>query len=87
VAPRHRKLTQVPMMRSIVHRLRVSSIIGTCLLAALYVVSVPADAILDNLTDELISPPCRIGSLQSWQGKPCVVPLGTPSAGDSADSD
>jgi len=77
----------VPMMRSIVHRLRASSIIGSCLLAALYVVSVPADAILDSLTDDVISPPCRIGSLQSWQGKPCVIPLVTPSAGDSADGE
>src|SRR5262249_1929818 len=28
----------------------------------------------DGLSDEAIFPPCRIGSLQSWQGRPCVVP-------------
>jgi hypothetical protein len=27
----------------------------------------------DGVTDEWISPRCRIGSLQSWQGQPCVV--------------
>jgi hypothetical protein len=54
------------------------------LLASLSVVSVSADAILDSLTDELISPSCRIGSLQSWQGQPCVVPMANGSAGEIA---
>jgi len=29
--------------------------------------------IRDGLTDDVISPSCRIGSLQSWQGLPCVI--------------
>ena len=29
--------------------------------------------IQDGLTDDVISPACRIGSLQSWQGRPCVI--------------
>ena len=27
----------------------------------------------DDAADELISPSCRTGSLQSWQGRPCVI--------------
>jgi hypothetical protein len=34
------------------------------------------DPIQDALADDLLSPWCRIGSLQSWQGRPCVVPMG-----------
>ena len=57
------------------------------LLAALFVVSLFAgdqDALRDGLTDDLISPCCRIGSLESWEGRPCVVPLRTGSVEGTA---
>jgi hypothetical protein len=46
------------------------------LLAAISVAIAPAwnqSPIRDGLTDDVISPTCRIGSLQSWQGQPCVI--------------
>jgi hypothetical protein len=56
------------------------SVIGMGLLTALFVATASAGAqasIQDELTDELISPSCRIGSLQSWQGQPCVIAMGS----------
>jgi hypothetical protein len=70
-------------MRSMSRTPGVRPVIGACLFAALSVVSVPAwdeDPTRDGPTDELLSPSCRIGSLQSWQGRPCVVPIGPTSA-------
>ena len=52
------------------------------LLAALLAASMftwDRDAMTDGLTDDLISPWCRIGSLDSWEGRPCVLPLRTGS--------
>jgi len=37
------------------------------------------DVIRDGLTDDMISPWCRVGSLESWEGRPCVFPLRTGS--------
>jgi len=62
------------------HRYKESS--TGFLLAALFAVSLftwDQDAVRDGLTDDLISPWCRIGSLESWEGQPCVVPLRTGS--------
>ena len=42
------------------------------------------DQDLDGLTDDMIAPSCRIGSLQSWEGRPCVVPLRTGPADGTA---
>jgi hypothetical protein len=47
-------------------------------LAAFFAVTVLArdqDPIRHGLTDDFVSPWCRIGSLQSWEGRPCVVPM------------
>lgn len=38
----------------------------------------------DGLSDDLITPWCRIGTLDSWAGRPCVVPLQTDSADGTA---
>jgi hypothetical protein len=54
------------------------------LFAALFAATATARAqtsIEDELTEDLISPSCRIGSLQSWQGQPCVVPMGISAIG------
>lgn len=51
---------------------------GAPLFAALFVVTVLAwDQALfsDDLSDDFTSPWCRIGSPESWEGRPCVVPL------------
>jgi len=64
-------------MSSLSHRRAMASATATCFLAALFVARVSTwgeNAIGDGLSDEGISPPCQIGSLQSWQGRPCVVP-------------
>jgi hypothetical protein len=56
---------------------------AACLLAALFAVSLftwNQDAIRDGLTDDLIPPWCRIGSLETWEGRPCVISLRTGSA-------
>jgi hypothetical protein len=56
-------------------------------LAALFAVTVlpwDQDFIGDGPTDDLMSPWCSIGSLQSWEGRPCVVPLRTWSADETA---
>jgi hypothetical protein len=37
------------------------------------------DVIRDVLTDDMISPWCRVGSLESWEGRPCAFPLRTGS--------
>jgi hypothetical protein len=62
------------------------SVIGMSLFAALFAATATATAraqasIEDELTEDLISPSCRIGSLQSWQGRPCVVPMGISAIG------
>jgi hypothetical protein len=60
------------------------SVIGMSLFAALFAATATARAqasIQDELTEDLISPSCRIGSLQSWQGQPCVVPMGISAIG------
>ena len=74
-------------MRSMSRTHVAPSAIGACFLLALCVVSVPAwdeDTTRDGTTDEPLSPSCRIGSLQSWQGRPCVVPIGPTSAEETA---
>lgn len=46
-------------------------------LAALFAVSAFAwesDPIREGLTDDGISPWCHIGSLDSWEGRPCLIP-------------
>jgi hypothetical protein len=60
------------------------SVIGMSLFAALFAATATASAqtsIEDELTEDLISSSCRIGSLQSWQGQPCVVPMGISAIG------
>jgi hypothetical protein len=60
------------------------SVIGMSLFAALFAATATARtqaSIEDELTEDLISPSCRIGSLQSWQGQPCVVPMGISAIG------
>jgi hypothetical protein len=37
------------------------------------------DLIPEGLTDDMISPWCRVGSLESWEGRPCAFPLRTGS--------
>jgi hypothetical protein len=56
---------------------------SACGLGALFFVSVSIGGIQDGGIDETISPSCRIGSLQSWQGRPCVIPFETFSAGET----
>jgi hypothetical protein len=54
-------------------------------LAAFFAVSVTVwdqDPMRDGPSDSLITPWCRIGSLDSWEGRPCVVPY---SAGQRHD--
>jgi hypothetical protein len=38
------------------------------------------DPFRDGLSEDLISPWCRIGSPETWEGRPCVVPLRAWSA-------
>jgi hypothetical protein len=58
---------------------------GVC--AALFAVTVLAwdqDPIRDDSGDDLTSPWCRIDSPDSWEGRPCVVPLRIWSAEGTA---
>jgi hypothetical protein len=43
------------------------------------------DLIREDLTDDMISPWCRVGSLESWEGRPCAFPLRTRSIERAAD--
>jgi hypothetical protein len=63
------------------HKSAANAIVSACFLAGLFVVSVSTGGIQDGGIDEATSPSCRIGSLQSWQGRPCVIPFETFSAG------
>jgi hypothetical protein len=57
-------------------------------LAAFFAVSALAwdqEAMRDSLTDDFISPWCRVDSPDSWEGRPCVIPLRTGSAGESTE--
>jgi hypothetical protein len=57
-------------------RRAVGSMIGLWVFAVVAVATssiFDLDPIQDGLTDGVISPSCRIGSLQSWQGQPCVI--------------
>ena len=50
--------------------------------AALFAVSLFTSdqvAMHEGLTDDFISPWCRVGSLASWEGRPCVLSLRTGS--------
>jgi hypothetical protein len=61
--------------------------LGAATFAALLAVTVLASdqvAIYDDLSDDFMSPSCRIGSPESWEGRPCVVPLRTWSADGTA---
>jgi hypothetical protein len=55
------------------------------LAAFLAVTVLPRDQnfIGDALSDDLISPWCRIGAPETWEGRPCVVPY-TESADGTA---
>ena len=51
---------------------------GAAIFAALFAVTLLAsdqDLIRDDMSDDFMSPWCRIGSPDSWEGRPCVVPL------------
>ena len=63
------------------HRSAVTS--AACFLAAVFAVSVSIghqDPSRDGLAEDLIAPWCRIGSSQSWEGRPCVVPMQSAAA-------
>jgi len=65
----------------------INSAAGT--LAAFLTVTVLAldqDPFRDGLSDDLITPWCRIGSLETWEGRPCVVPDGGAAAEAASDS-
>ena len=52
------------------------SAMGMSFVAALSVATATTEAqsvIGDELTEEVVAPSCPIGSLQSWQGRPCVI--------------
>lgn len=51
-------------------RRAVGSAIGAW---ALVVATITNASVSDLQTDDIISPWCRIGSLQSWQGRPCII--------------
>ena len=60
---------------------------GAAIFAALFAVTVLAsdqDVIRDDLSDDFMSPWCRIGSSESWEGRPCAVPFRTSSADGTA---
>lgn len=60
---------------------------GAAAFAALFAVTVLAwdqGPIRDDLSDDFMSPSCRIGSPESWTGRPCVVPLRTWSDSGTA---
>ena len=60
---------------------------GAAIVAAFFAVTVLAwdpDSIRDDLNDDFVSPWCRIGSPDSWEGRPCVVPLRTWSIDGTA---
>jgi hypothetical protein len=42
------------------------------------------DPYRDGLSDDFISPWCRIGAPETWEGRPCLVPLRAWSAGGTA---
>jgi hypothetical protein len=42
------------------------------------------DPFREATADEFISPWCRIGAPETWEGKPCVVPLSTWPADGTA---
>jgi hypothetical protein len=52
---------------------------GGLLFAAVFAVSLftSDDIARDGLADDMISPWCRIGSLASWEGRPCALSLRT----------
>ena len=53
------------------------SAIAAYSLVALFAVSgLVWDPFADGVTDDLASPWCRVGSPQSWTGRPCVIPMG-----------
>jgi len=59
---------------------------GAAIVAAFFAVTVLAwdpDSIRDDLNDDFMSPWCRIGSPDSWEGRPCVVPFRTSSTNGS----
>ena len=75
-------------MRSTSHRSAAGSA-AACCLAALFAVSAmiwDQDAMRDGLTDDLIGPWCRIGALDSWAGRPCVVEMHDASTEVTASS-
>jgi hypothetical protein len=47
---------------------------------AVTILALDQDPFSDGLRDDLITPWCRIGSPETWEGKPCVVPLRACSA-------
>jgi hypothetical protein len=60
---------------------------GVGAFAALFVVTIFAwdqDSVRDDPSDDLITPWCRIGSPDSWEGRPCLVPLEGRAAGAAA---
>jgi hypothetical protein len=60
---------------------------GAGAFAAFFAVTVLAwdqDPFRDDLADDLMSPWCGIGAPNSWEGRPCVVPLRTWSADGTA---
>jgi hypothetical protein len=74
-------------MRSTSNKYAMSSA-AMCFLAAFFAMSLwtwEQDPMRDGLTDDLITPWCRIGSLESWEGRPCVVPM--RGASDEATAD
>ncbi len=61
--------------------------LGAGFFAVFFAVTVLAwdqEFIRDDMSDDFIPPWCRVGSLESWEGRPCVVPLRTWSAGGTA---
>jgi hypothetical protein len=60
--------------------------VGAAMFAALFAATVLAwdqGLFSDDLSDDFMSPSCRIGSPDSWEGRPCVVPLWTRSAAET----
>jgi len=51
---------------------------------AVAAVAFDQDPFRDAMADDFISPWCRIGAPDTWEGKPCVVPLRTESSGGTA---
>ncbi|MBV8754365.1 MAG: hypothetical protein JO328_16000 [Hyphomicrobiales bacterium] len=60
---------------------------GAVVLAASFAVTVltwDQDPLRGGLSDDFTSPWCLAGSLESWEGRPCVVPLRPGSADGTA---